>query len=969
MELMKKILLFTSLFFVLTQIATVSAQLFDFNYYRPITIDNTQNSNDLTDYQVLVTLDTTTLISQGKMRSDCGDIRFTDTDGNTLLNYWLESGCNTNNTRLWVKVPSIPASSTKTIYVYYGNSSATSASKEWDNIKHLGIYGGVFDYNATLGVDGKYSLNMQHRLGVSAGGLHTCILKSNGNVDCYGYNYFGQAEDYLGGDAIGVAARYYHTCILKSNGNVDCYGDNYYGQANDYLGGDAIGVAAGYYHTCILKSNGNVRCYGWNNSGQTNDYLGGDARNPFRQYAFPEPIITVGIENILIKDSTPPTVSVVVSDTDNDFALDSPEVIITAVDESGVAYISYSIDDGPIITVYNSTITVVIPEGTHTLNYFATDIVGNTAPITTQTYTYPDNCPMVYNPDQIDTDGDGLGNACDVDDDNDGIYDEIDTQPLVFSNDFDDRVLGGTTFGTITDRGGWNVTVKELPNPAGVQVSISGSGTTARIVSCSNNVETMLDAENETANITCGSTTVAAEFANPKIELRMPPTGEKGKAVRVTLKTGQTATLGSAVTASITNTEPILVEVVDESDNILGSGLLYPGQAIDIILTNTSVEFINLGTTDVIFTMDNVTITLSPGQSFTDSCPGITGNIANTGCLAAIVEDDDLHVHYHRIKEKGLSYNGYACIDDKGREKMNCKLPLKLGSIGDSRNESVVFAQKKIYVYNDLLAATGLSSFDQIKPQCKQIFDNSNIIPFATVNVVTGKEITGVPRVDDYVIILRVHIFDPDTSAEYISTVCKLVKSGSFNIDSNMDGEPDTTKQKLKIVKTVKPNGIQLMPADDVVIGGSELIITYPTEALWEEGINNYVYPLIFTSDSDWTVDVCTYAPTGYTIVGVYDEFGNLMTDKNCIQTGVANETKVVAFEAVKTSSPKKFNVPVKLTVAHKGKIQQRILNIPNEVVKRSELVKTIPKPPKAPVPGKLDRIIAYIIRFFIRWI
>jgi hypothetical protein len=60
------------------------------------------------------------------MRSDCGDIRFTDSDGQTQLNYWIESGCNTSSTKIWVKVPSIPANSTKTIYVYYGNSSATS---------------------------------------------------------------------------------------------------------------------------------------------------------------------------------------------------------------------------------------------------------------------------------------------------------------------------------------------------------------------------------------------------------------------------------------------------------------------------------------------------------------------------------------------------------------------------------------------------------------------------------------------------------------------------------------------------------------------------------------------------------------------------------------------------------------------------------------------------------------------------
>jgi hypothetical protein len=95
------------------------------NYRKPITISNSGSA--LTDYQVNVTVDTASLISAGKMRTDCGDIRFTDSDRTTQLNYWLESGCNTASTKIWVKVPSIAAGS-KTIYVYYGNPSAASAS-------------------------------------------------------------------------------------------------------------------------------------------------------------------------------------------------------------------------------------------------------------------------------------------------------------------------------------------------------------------------------------------------------------------------------------------------------------------------------------------------------------------------------------------------------------------------------------------------------------------------------------------------------------------------------------------------------------------------------------------------------------------------------------------------------------------------------------------------------------------------
>lgn len=42
-----------------------------------------------------------------------------------------------------------------------------------------------------------------------------------------------------------------------------------------------------------------------------------------------------------------------------------------------------------------------------------------------------DNCPLVVNPDQADTDFDALGNACDTDDDEDGVLDGADPCPLL----------------------------------------------------------------------------------------------------------------------------------------------------------------------------------------------------------------------------------------------------------------------------------------------------------------------------------------------------------------------------------------------------------------------------------------------------------------------------------------------------------------------------------------------------------
>jgi hypothetical protein len=108
-----------------TTIHTYGNASYSITYYIPITLNNTGST--LTNYQVPVTVNTATPISQGKMRSDGGDIRFNDSDMATPLSYWLESGINTTSTNIWVKVPSIPTG-TKTIYMYYGNSSATSTS-------------------------------------------------------------------------------------------------------------------------------------------------------------------------------------------------------------------------------------------------------------------------------------------------------------------------------------------------------------------------------------------------------------------------------------------------------------------------------------------------------------------------------------------------------------------------------------------------------------------------------------------------------------------------------------------------------------------------------------------------------------------------------------------------------------------------------------------------------------------------
>ncbi len=120
----------------------IEGQLTGWSFRRPIMVTN-NTATAVSDIQVKVVFDTLNLIAAGKLRSDCADIRFTDSDGTTHLSYWLESGCNTTATVVWVKIPYLGANESKIIYLYYGNPSATSASNGYTTFDFFDDFDGT----------------------------------------------------------------------------------------------------------------------------------------------------------------------------------------------------------------------------------------------------------------------------------------------------------------------------------------------------------------------------------------------------------------------------------------------------------------------------------------------------------------------------------------------------------------------------------------------------------------------------------------------------------------------------------------------------------------------------------------------------------------------------------------------------------------------------------------------------------
>jgi alpha-tubulin suppressor-like RCC1 family protein len=180
-----------------------------------------------------------------------------------------------------------------TVHCWGENSSGQLGNGETGTRSHTPV---------TVSLDG--GGDFTGAVSVATGAGHTCALRADGTVHCWGDNSGGQLGNggleavqpvQVLGNAVSLATGFFHTCAVVVGGTVQCWGFNAEGQiGNNQTGGDvliptqvsaarlgdAVAVTAGGSHTCARRADDTVRCWGQNVFGQLGNSINADEDEP-----------------------------------------------------------------------------------------------------------------------------------------------------------------------------------------------------------------------------------------------------------------------------------------------------------------------------------------------------------------------------------------------------------------------------------------------------------------------------------------------------------------------------------------------------------------------------------------------------------------------------------------------------------------------------------------------------------------
>ncbi|MAZ25408.1 MAG: hypothetical protein CMK41_06515 [Porticoccaceae bacterium] len=330
--------------------------------------------------------------------------------------------------------------------------------------------------------DGKTTVpNLVNPFQVTTGIDHSCALDDTGAV-CWGQDTEGQATPPNLLNPTRISAAFFHTCAIDDSG-VSCWGSNIYGGLDVPSLVNPREISAGDYETCALDDSG-VVCWGRNHGGSSVKYnLSNPAQISSRSGAHmcaidDSGVVCWGRDND--GEASPPdlinpvqvsvgakhtcslsdigvscwgrgvptffSTSEIIIDPDGDgynnqgggdaFPLDATEWLDT--DSDSIGNNADTDDDGDGVSDEEDAFPLDPAESADTDGDGVgdnADAFPNNADETTDSDSdgvgdNSDNCPSVANSDQSNYDNDALGDACDPDDDNDGLSDEYDAFPL-----------------------------------------------------------------------------------------------------------------------------------------------------------------------------------------------------------------------------------------------------------------------------------------------------------------------------------------------------------------------------------------------------------------------------------------------------------------------------------------------------------------------------------------------------------